>query len=195
MTRAPDRSSLVGSGAGILTDVAIIRPTVYEDDRGSFRETFSEERLVSEHGIKRHWPQDNHSWSHRNVLRGMHFQLGRPQGKLVSCVSGSIFDVAVDLRPDSDSFGLWVGADLSRANGCQLWVPEGFGHGFLVMSDEADVMYKVTEPFVAGASRTLAFDDPTVGVAWPLDERPILSDADAAGLSLAEVRSLLSRDA
>lgn len=192
MNVATDGSSFVGTGAGLLTDVMLIRPAVHEDDRGGFRETFNQERIAAEHGIERHWPQDNHSWSHRNVLRGMHFQLGRPQGKLVSCVSGSIFDVAVDLRPESDTFGLWVGTDLSRANGCQLWVPEGFGHGFLVTSDGADVMYKVTELFVAGASRTLAFDDPTVGIVWPLDRRPILSDADAAGLSLAEVRSLLS---
>ncbi|KAA3641035.1 MAG: dTDP-4-dehydrorhamnose 3,5-epimerase [Armatimonadetes bacterium] len=175
-----------------MPEVLLIHPTVHEDRRGTFRETFSEKRLRVEHGIDRDWPQDNHSNSHANVLRGIHFQLGAPQGKLVSCMLGSIFDVAVDLRPDSSSFGLWVGTELSRSNGLQLWIPEGFGHGFLVLTESADVTYKVTCLYQAGSSRTLAYDDPSVAVAWPINGEPILSEEDARGLSLDDVRELLT---
>lgn len=185
--------NLVGTGASALADeVLVIRPTVFNDERGAFRETFNTQRLRDDHGIDRNWPQDNHSWSRGNVLRGIHFQVGLPQGKLMSCAVGAIFDVAVDLRTDSESFGLWVGTELSRRNGAQLWIPEGFGHGFLVLSEGADVIYKVTEPFVAGASGTLAYDDPDVGVDWPFVSEPILSDADAAGLPLKEAGALAS---
>lgn len=186
-----ETGEFTGTGSGVISDVLMIRPMVHEDHRGTFRETFSEQRLRVEHGIDRDWPQDNQSSSYANVLRGIHFQLGTPQGKLISCVFGSIFDVAVDLRPESPTFGLWVGTELSRDNGVQLWIPEGFGHGFVVMSPSADVTYKVTSPYVAGSTRTLAYDDPAVGVVWPIEGDPILSDADARGLSVASVRALL----
>lgn len=182
----------VGTGVDSISDVLMMRPTVHEDHRGTFREVFNENHLRVESGIDRDWPQDNHSSSFANVLRGIHFQLGAPQGKLVSCSVGSVFDVAVDLRADSPTFGLWVGTELSRDNGFQLWIPEGFGHGFLVMTESADVTYKVTCPYEAGTSRTLAYDDPSVGVVWPIDGEPILSESDACGLSLEGVRELLS---
>jgi len=172
-----------------LDSVVLLEPPAYHDTRGFFREIFNETAFDLATGVHRDWVQDNHSRSRRNVLRGIHYQLGTPQGKLVSCISGEIFDVAVDLRRSSPSFGRWFGTSLNPTNGLQLWIPEGFGHAFLTLSEAADVLYKVTAPYDPAGNRTLAWDDPVLGIRWPLTEDPILSDNDrrAPALSEAEV--------
>ncbi len=172
-----------------LPEVLVVGSPVYRDRRGFLTETFNQSAFESATGIRRDWPQDNHSRSVRNVLRGIHFQMPEPQGKLVRCVRGRIFDVAVDLRSSSPRFGRWAGVVLDDDDPRAVWVPEGFGHGFLVLSDVADVTYKVTVPYRPGAGRAVRWDDAAIGVDWPLDGPPILSDADrdAPGLHAAEV--------
>lgn len=173
-----------------LPGVYLILPDVHKDERGFFSELFSAEKF-SQAGLPADFVQDNHSGSTRGVLRGLHYQLHDPQGKLVSVIRGEVFDVAVDLRRSSETFGRWCGARLSGENKHQLWIPPGFGHGFLVLSDWADVLYKVTEPFAPEWDRSLRWDDPTIGIGWPLDANasPLLStkDAQAPFLTEAEV--------
>jgi dTDP-4-dehydrorhamnose 3,5-epimerase len=169
-----------------LDGVLRLEPVVHRDTRGSFRELFNQTEFEAATGIHRNWIQDNHSRSENGVLRGIHYQLGSPQGKLVSCVVGEIFDVAVDLRRSSPSFGEWTGSRLSEENGHQLWIPEGFGHAFLVMSDVADVLYKVTASYDRDEDRSLAWDDPDLAIEWPLTAEPQLTDKDRDAPRLRE---------
>ncbi len=164
----------------------LVHRDVHRDERGAFVESWHEERY-REAGIDRRFVQVNCSRSVRGVLRGLHFQHPRAQGKLVSVTRGRVFDVAVDIRPDSPSFGRWVGVELSGENGRQLWVPPDFAHGFVTLSDEADLLYHCTDLYDPGFEQTLVWNDPEVAVEWPLD-RPVLSDKDAAGRTLAELR-------
>ena len=172
-----------------LGGVLLLKPPVFRDHRGSFREIFNRVEFEAATGVVRQWAQDNHSHSARGVLRGVHYQLGTPQGKLVACVAGDIFDVAVDLRRSSPTFGTWVSATLSECNGYQLWIPEGFGHALLVVSEHADVVYKTTAPYSPEGDRSIAWDDPELGIDWPLAAAPVLADKDreAPPLSEAEV--------
>ncbi len=161
-----------------LDGVLILEPAVYSDDRGFFFESFNLAEFENATGVVRDWVQDNHSKSSKGVLRGMHFQNPMPQGKLVRCALGSIWDVAVDLRTSSNTFAQWVGVELSDANHRQMWVPEGFAHGFVTLTDVADVLYKTTEYYLPEHDRSLRWDDPTVGIEWPLVGDPIVSPKD-----------------
>lgn len=169
-----------------LPGVVVVRSPVYGDSRGFFTEVFHEDRFRAI-GLPIVFAQDNHSRSVRHVLRGLHFQLEQPQGKLVRPVSGRIFDVAVDLRRSSPHFRKWVGVTLEAGDGRQLWIPPGFGHGFLVLSEVADVTYKCTTVYHAQSNRCLRWNDPEIAIEWPIDAgvAPILSDADAAAPLLA----------
>ena len=170
-----------------IPDVKLIEPRVFGDDRGFFMESWNQSSFDAA-GIDARFVQDNHSRSTKGVLRGLHYQFDRPQGKLVRVVSGSVFDVAVDLRASSATFGHWVGYELSARNHRMLWIPPGFAHGFLTLEDGTDFLYKCTEFYVPAAEHCLAWNDPTVAVAWPLGEDvPSLSDKDRAGLLLAAV--------
>lgn len=170
-----------------LPGVMIVEPRVFTDERGFFMETWHAERFGAA-GIRHSFVQDNHSRSLRGTLRGLHYQVGQPQGKLVRVVAGEVFDVAVDLRRSSPSFGCWAGVVLSASNRRQLWVPPGFAHGFLAVSDSADVVYKCTELYAPHAERVLRWDDPAIGVEWPMPAgvRPLLSPKDAAGASFGD---------
>jgi dTDP-4-dehydrorhamnose 3,5-epimerase len=170
-----------------IPDVVVIEPAVYQDARGFFLESWHEARYAQA-GIRLPFVQDNHSRSVCGTLRGLHYQSPRPQGKLVRAASGEIFDVAVDLRRSSPTFGRWVGVTLSDENRRQLWVPPGFAHGFYVTSESADIIYKCTDYYAPEHDRTLRWDDPDVGVAWPLvgGHGPLLSPKDAAGAPLRE---------
>jgi len=168
-----------------IPDVLIIEPVVRRDARGFFVEVWQEQRYRSA-GIDVPFVQDNHSRSGRGTLRGLHYQIQQPQGKLVWVAMGEVFDVAVDLRRSSPTFGRWVGAVLSGENHRQLWVPPGFAHGFYVTSDSADVLYKCTDLYAPEFDRTLRWDDPDIGVDWPLDGAPALSPKDQAGLALRD---------
>ena len=170
-----------------LPGVLIFEPQVFEDDRGFFLEVFNAGHMA-EAGIETTFVQDNHSGSRQGVLRGLHYQLRRPQAKLVRVVVGEIFDVAVDLRRRSPTVGGWVGTRLSAANRLQQWVPAGFAHGFYVLSEWAEVTYKVSDYYEPGDEQTLRWDDPTVGIAWPLvdDRPPILAPKDGRGKPLAQ---------
>lgn len=175
--------------ATAIPEVLIIEPKVFGDDRGFFFESFNARVFEEATGLRRNFVQDNHSRSVRNVLRGLHYQIQKPQGKLVRVVSGQVFDVAVDLRRSSPTFGKWVGVSLSAENKRQLWVPEGFGHGFVVTSESADFLYKTTDYRYAEYERSLAWDDPDIGVQWPLNALPTLAakDANAKRLMDAEL--------
>ena len=183
MSADSDASLRIRSGG--LEGVLVIEPTVYRDDRGSFRELFKVDAFEVATGVLRQWPQDNYSSSRAGVLRGIHYQLDPPQGKLVTCPVGEIFDVAVDLRRSSETFGSWVGHILSEENGRQLWIPEGFGHGLLVLSEVADVLYKVTAVHNPEAYHSLAWDDPVLGIDWPLRSAPVISERDQNASSIA----------
>jgi dTDP-4-dehydrorhamnose 3,5-epimerase len=172
-----------------LPGVLVVEPQVFGDDRGFLLETFNKERLQSETGIVRDWIQDNHSQSIKGVLRGLHFQWPHPQGKLVRCSSGVIFDVAVDIRPHSKTFLEWVGLELSSSNHRQLWIPEGFAHGFLALSDRADVEYKVTAYYIHENARAVRWDDPDIGIDWPLEGRPILAAKDELAPPASDVEA------
>jgi dTDP-4-dehydrorhamnose 3,5-epimerase len=169
-----------------IPDVLVIEPRVFKDDRGFFLEAF-QARKYARAGVVGPMVQDNHSGSRRGVLRGLHYQIRCPQGKLVSALVGEVFDVAVDLRRSSPTFGRWVGVALSAENRKQLWVPAGFAHGFYVTSEWAEVTYKVTDFWAPEHERTLVWNDPEVGVRWPLvgGAPPLLSPKDAEGLPLA----------
>lgn len=170
-----------------IADVKIIEPSVFGDDRGFFMETWNL-KAFAENNLPTRFVQDNHSRSGQGILRGMHYQTENTQGKLVRVVAGTVFDVAVDLRKSSPTFGKWVGVELSESNRRMLWVPEQFAHGFYVMSESADFIYKCTDYYAPESEQSLAWDDPEVGIAWPLVKgaAPILSGKDANGLSFAQ---------
>jgi dTDP-4-dehydrorhamnose 3,5-epimerase len=169
-----------------IPEVLRLDPTLHTDDRGFFVETWHAGKFRRA-GLDWNFVQDNHSRSVRGTLRGLHYQVERPQGKLVWVVSGEVYDVAVDLRRSAPTFGRWVADILSADNHRQLWVPPGFAHGFYVMSEQADVIYKCTEPYSAPHDRTLRWDDPDLAITWPISPgaRPLLSDKDARGHALA----------
>ena len=171
-----------------LPDVIIIEPEIFGDKRGFFMETWHQKKF-KDNGIDVNFVQDNHSRSVKNTLRGLHFQIQHSQGKLIRVIDGSIFDVVVDLRKSSPTFGNWYGHILSFENMQLLWCPPGFAHGFFVTSEHADVCYKCTEYYAPESERTLYWDDETVGIEWPLETgvEPILSDKDRNGKSLCEV--------
>lgn len=170
-----------------LPEVVLIRPKVFGDARGFFMESW-ERRKFAAAGLDREFVQDNHSRSGRHILRGLHYQILKPQGKLVRVTSGTVFDVAVDIRRASPTFGRWVGVTLSAENHHMLWVPPGFAHGYLVLSDSADFLYKVTDFWAPEHERAIRWDDPTVGVRWPLPAgaQPVLSGKDAAAPLLGD---------
>ena len=169
-----------------IPEVKLIEPQVFGDARGFFFESFNHARFEAAVGRTLSFAQDNHSRSAHNVLRGLHYQVQQPQGKLVRVVHGAVFDVAVDLRRSSPHFGQWVGVTLSADNHRQLWVPPGFAHGFAVTSDSAEFLYKTTDYWYPEHERSLRWDDPTVAVQWPLQAAPQLAAKDAAGKLLAQ---------
>ncbi len=164
----------------------ILEPKVFGDARGFFMESYNARVFHEATGLDVSFVQDNHSRSGKGVLRGLHYQIQQSQGKLVRVVRGSVFDVVVDLRRSSPTFGQWVGVELSEDNNRQFWIPPGFAHGFLVTSDSADFLYKTTDYYAPEHERSLAWNDPEVGVAWPLDAGPQLSAKDVAGKPLGE---------
>jgi len=166
--------------------VLVLEPKVFGDDRGFFLESWNARTFREATGLDVNFVQDNHSRSARGVLRGIHYQLVRPQGKLVRVVSGSVFDVAVDLRKSSPNFGRWVGLELRAEEHRQLWVPPGFGHAFLVTSASADFLYKTTEYWAAEHERSLVWNDEHVGIRWPMQGEPILAAKDRQAPSLAD---------
>ena len=170
-----------------IPDLLIIEPKVFGDDRGFFFESFNETVWEEQTGVTRRFVQDNHSKSGANVLRGLHYQVTRPQGKLVRVVSGEVYDVAVDIRKSSPTFGKWEGCYLSAANKRQFWVPEGFAHGLLVVSDSAEFLYKTTDYYSPACDHCICWDDPTLGIKWPLNEAPKLSSKDQNGLLFSEM--------
>lgn len=166
-----------------IADVLRLEPKVFGDDRGFFYESFNEKAFREATGLDVHFVQDNHSKSARNVLRGLHYQVQQPQGKLVRVVQGEVFDVAVDIRKDSKTYGQWVGEILSAENKRQLWVPAGLAHGFLVLSETAEFLYKTTDYYAPENERCIAWNDPDLAIAWPFDGVPALSASDAAGMA------------
>ena len=169
-----------------IPDVLIIEPQVFGDERGFFYESFNARRFKELTGIATPFVQDNHSKSAQNVLRGLHYQITQPQGKLVRVVSGEVFDVAVDIRKNSPTFGKWVGAVLSAENKRQMWIPAGFAHGFVVTGDSAEFLYKTTDYWAPGAERCIAWNDPAIGIEWPINGMPALSEKDRNGKLLAD---------
>jgi dTDP-4-dehydrorhamnose 3,5-epimerase len=169
-----------------IPDVFILEPKVFGDQRGFFLESYNQQKFQNATGIKAAFVQDNHSCSGKNVLRGLHYQVKHPQDKLVRVVRGSVFDVAVDLRKSSSTFGHWIGVELSEENHRQLWVPAGFAHGFLVLSEQADFLYKTTDYYAPEYERCIRWDDPDIGIAWPEDCVPSLSAKDQQGVSFRE---------
>jgi dTDP-4-dehydrorhamnose 3,5-epimerase len=170
-----------------LPEVIILEPKVFGDDRGFFYESFNLTAFETATGLKRNWVQDNHSKSARGVLRGLHYQTQHTQGKLVRVIAGEVFDVAVDMRKSSPRFGQWVGVSLSAENKRSLWVPEGFAHGFVVVSESAEFLYKTTDYYAPQFEKSLLWNDPTVGITWPHcwdGDAPLLAAKDKAGDSL-----------
>ena len=167
-----------------LPGVLLIEPRVFEDTRGWFLENFNARQFEAAVGVNVQFVQDNLSHSKRHVLRGLHYQAPQAQGKLVHVISGEIFDIAVDLRRSSSTFGQWVGHRLSAESHHQVWIPEGFAHGFLTLSDTANVLYKVTNYYAPECEHTLAWNDPALNIQWPLQGEPVLSEKDKQGLSL-----------
>lgn len=169
-----------------IADVLIIEPKVFGDARGFFYESFNQNAFNEATGLNLSFVQDNHSRSAQGVLRGLHYQVKQPQGKLVRVVRGAVFDVAVDIRQTSPTFGQWVGVELSEDNHRQLWVPPGFAHGFVVLSESADFLYKTTDYYAPEHERCIAWNDPVVGIDWPLTVPPSLSAKDQLGVALAQ---------
>ena len=167
-----------------IPEVMIIEPNVFGDERGFFFESFNQAAFNEVTGLEECFVQDNQSRSKKGVLRGLHYQLQQTQGRLVRVVNGTVFDVAVDIRKSSTTFGKWVGAELSGTNHRQIWVPPGFAHGFVVLSDEADFLYKTTHYYAPQHERCIAWDDPAIGIEWPIVETPQLSAKDQQGLLL-----------
>ena len=174
-----------------IADVLILEPSVFGDSRGFFLESFNRKAFGAITGLDVDFVQDNHSRSARGILRGLHYQIRRPQGKLVRVVRGAVFDVSVDLRRSSPTFGQWVGVELTEDNHRQLWVPPGFAHGFYVLSDHADFLYKTTDYYFPEHERSLSWNDPAIAISWPLEQgtEPVVSEKDknAAKLAQAEV--------
>jgi dTDP-4-dehydrorhamnose 3,5-epimerase len=168
-----------------LKDVVLLEPKVFGDERGFFLEAFNEKTFEAT-GLPTRFRQDNHSGSRKSVLRGLHYQLNNPQGKLVRALKGEIYDVAVDLRQGSPDFGKWFGALLSAENKLMLWIPPGFAHGFLVTSEFAEVSYKATAFYDPTSERSVLWNDPAIGIEWPLSEAPTLSEKDRQGSLLAD---------
>jgi len=164
-----------------IPDVLIVEPQVFGDARGFFYESFNQKVWQERAGLQTTFVQDNHSRSVKNVLRGLHYQLQQPQGKLVRVIRGAVFDVAVDIRRSSPSFGRWVGVELSADNKRMFWIPEGFAHGFLVLSDFAEFLYKTTDYWAPQYEGTIIWNDPDLAIAWPLQDQPLLSVKDAQG--------------
>lgn len=172
--------------ATAIPEVFLIEPKVFGDQRGFFFESFNQKVFSAATGVNAQFVQDNHSRSARGVLRGLHYQLHQPQGKLVRVVRGSVFDVAVDVRRSSPHFGRWVGYELNEENQRQLWVPPGFAHGFVVLSDTADFLYKTTEYYAPQHERSIAWNDPAIAIDWHFSGTPQLSEKDRAGPALAQ---------
>jgi len=172
-----------------LPEVLILEPKVFGDSRGFFMESFNAKVFADLTGVERVFVQDNHSRSSRGVLRGLHYQLQKPQGKLVRVAAGAVFDVAVDLRKTSPNFGKWVGVELSETNNRQLWVPEGFGHGFLVLSGSADFLYKTTSYYSPKDERAVLWNDPQIGIDWPAVDSVMCSDKDKSAPLLKDAET------
>jgi dTDP-4-dehydrorhamnose 3,5-epimerase len=171
-----------------IPDVLLIEPKVFGDERGFFFESYNQRAFNEATGLDVQFVQDNHSKSARNVLRGLHYQLPpKEQGKLVRAVVGEVFDVAVDIRENSPTFGKWVGEILSADNKRQMWIPPGFAHGFLVLSEHAEFLYKTTDYYAPGAERSILWNDPDVAIAWPLNGEPMLSAKDAQSPTLRRI--------
>ena len=169
-----------------IPDVLILEPKVFGDDRGFFFESFNQQTFQNLTGIKSNFVQDNHSKSAANVLRGLHYQIEQAQGKLVRVTSGEVFDVAVDIRRQSATFGKWVGALLSAENKRQMWIPPGFAHGFVVLKDNTEFLYKTTDYYAPQYERCIRWDDPAIAIEWPVSQPPILSAKDQQGLLLSQ---------
>jgi dTDP-4-dehydrorhamnose 3,5-epimerase len=169
----------------VLPDVLVIEPVVHRDARGFLLESYNRGAFAAA-GIPHEFVQENHARSARNTLRGLHYQLRQPQGKLVRAIAGAVFDVAVDLRKLSPTFGQWVGTELTAENLRLMWVPPGFAHGLLALTDAAEVLYKVTDFYAPAHERCIAWDDPDIGIRWPLAGAPLLSARDAAGVRLRD---------
>lgn len=169
-----------------IPDVLILEPKVFGDERGFFYESFNAQAFTTATDLERSFVQDNHSRSARGVLRGLHYQVQQAQGKLVRVCAGEVLDVAVDIRRSSSTFGQWVGVRLSAENKRQLWIPEGFAHGFVVLSDYAEFLYKTTDYYAPAHERCIRWDDPELAIDWEFDGTPQLSPKDLAGLSLSE---------
>ena len=169
-----------------IPDVIIIEPKVFGDERGFFYESFNAKSFAEQTGIKASFVQDNHSKSAKGVLRGLHYQIQQPQGNLVRVVAGEVFDVAVDIRKHSPTFGKWVGAMLSAENKRQMWIPEGFAHGFLVTSESAEFLYKTTDYYAPEFERSIFWNDPAIGIQWPVQGEPVLSNKDKIAKLLSE---------
>jgi dTDP-4-dehydrorhamnose 3,5-epimerase len=166
--------------------VLIIEPKVFGDARGFFFESFNQRAFSQATGLDVNFVQDNHSRSAKGVLRGLHYQIQQPQGKLVRVVRGAVFDVTVDIRRSSPTFGQWVGVELTEDNHRQLWIPPGFAHGFYVLSDSADFLYKTTDYYAPEFERSLVWNDPKIAIAWPFSMQPIVSAKDSQGMSLTD---------
>ena len=173
--------------ATTIPDVLVVEPKVFGDNRGFFYESFNQKAFKEKIGTGVEFVQDNHSYSAHHVLRGLHYQIRQAQGKLVRVVAGSVYDVAVDIRQDSPTFGHWVGVTLSAENKRQLWIPPGFAHGFLVLSEFADFLYKTTDYYASQHERTILWNDPEIGIDWPLEgAEPVLSKKDQLGNPLRD---------
>jgi dTDP-4-dehydrorhamnose 3,5-epimerase len=169
-----------------IPDVLILEPKVFGDSRGFFLESFNAQNFAKATGLDVQFVQDNHSRSAKGVLRGLHYQLQQTQGKLVQVSQGAVFDVAVDIRKSSATFGQWVGCELSDTNHRQLWIPQGFAHGFMVLSESADFMYKTTDYYAPAHERCISWNDPSIGIKWPAGIAPLLSAKDQQGVSLEQ---------
>ena len=174
-----------------IADVLVIEPKVFGDTRGFFYESFNQKAFNQATGLNLNFVQDNHSRSARGVLRGLHYQIQQPQGKLVRVVRGAVFDVAVDIRKGSTTFGQWVGMELGEDNHKQLWIPAGFAHGFLVTSESAEFLYKTTDYYAPEHERCIAWNDPDIGIEWPLTTQPSLSAIDILGQALANAEAFV----
>jgi dTDP-4-dehydrorhamnose 3,5-epimerase len=169
-----------------IPDLLVLEPKVFGDDRGFFFESFNQRTFQNLTGVNAQFVQDNHSKSAANVLRGLHYQIEQAQGKLVRVTAGEVFDVAVDIRRQSTTFGKWVGVLLSAENKRQLWMPPGFAHGFVVLKDNTEFLYKTTDYYAPQHERCIRWDDPTIGIEWPITQAPILSGKDQLGLALSQ---------
>lgn len=174
-----------------IPEVLVLEPKVFGDDRGFFFESFNAKAFAEATGLKPDFVQDNHSKSKKHVLRGLHYQIKNPQGKLVRVVQGEVYDVAVDLRKSSKTFAQWVGVHLSAENKKQLWVPEGFAHGFLVLTETAEFLYKTTNYYTPDFERSLLWNDPSIKIQWPIEDIPVLSIKDQQAKILSQVECFL----